>query len=52
MREGEFLEELLRREFGEDADLVVKLYRAYKERGVRGIREELEAMLGKYGIKV
>ncbi|MFP3157554.1 MAG: hypothetical protein RXO25_02215 [Caldivirga sp.] len=44
--------ELIRSEFGEDSDLVLSLYKAYRERGVRGVREELSKMLGKYGVKV
>lgn len=44
--------ELIKREFGEDSDLVLSLYEAYKAKGVKGIKEALSNMLSKYGVKV
>ncbi|ABW02698.1 hypothetical protein [Caldivirga maquilingensis] len=52
VKSSETIIELIRREFGEDSELVLSLYKAYRERGVKGIREELNTMLSKYGIKL
>jgi len=44
--------ELLRRELGDNADLAISLYKAYRERGSRGVKDELNKLLAKYGIEV
>ncbi len=51
-KSSEAIIELIRREFGEDSELVLRLYKAYREKGVRGIKEELNGMLSKYGIQL
>ncbi|MGC8570418.1 hypothetical protein [Caldivirga sp.] len=51
-KSSEAIVELIRREFSEDSELVLSLYKAYRERGVKGVREELNTMLSKYGIKL
>ncbi len=48
----EIIIDLLRRELGNDADLVIALYDAYKARGSRGVKDELKDLLSKYGIEV
>ncbi len=48
----DIIEESIVREFGEDSQLVLDLYRAYRAKGARGIREVLRSMLSKYGIKL
>ncbi|WP_188596542.1 hypothetical protein [Thermocladium modestius] len=48
----EIIIDLLRRELGNDADLVIALYDAYKARGPRGVKDKLNDLLSKYGIEV
>ena len=43
----ETIMELLKKELGNNADLAISLYEAYRERGSRGVKDELNKLLSK-----
>jgi len=48
----ELITKLLKERLGEDAELAIKLYMAYKERGRRGVLEVINEVLREVGVEV
>jgi hypothetical protein len=44
--------EIIRKRMGDDAELAVKLYRAYKEGGRRGLISLINELLGREGLRL
>jgi hypothetical protein len=48
----ELITKLLKERLGEDAELAIKLYTAYKERGRRGVLEIINEVLREVDVEV
>lgn len=48
----ELITKLLKERLGEDAELAIKLYTAYKERRRRGVLEVINEVLREVGVEV
>ena len=48
----ELITRLLRERLGDDAELAVRLYLAYKEKGRRGVLEVINEVLREVGVEV